>query len=286
MATLQKPETKLHRRFLYLDGDDVINMLSALEGGDVDEILTRTGEDASSGKGGEIDLKVAKGKGSKNKSRRFEEEMKRKRTTHSATTALLRKLHEAHAIGVLDGDYDSEIYAELEAHMLLEFKANIRIHPLHQTISAIRALIKSGPALGVEKSDIAELRVVLNLVEQLSQTGDAGKTFLAFASTSGTTDGYLLLLPIQEASLLVPLDDFGGEATFVAHVDRILGSDEEMMALRLLRNSPLLPMEQKGVREAVPGLVKVLNNLGIEAAEEEFILGEPAVLLKPVCIFK
>jgi hypothetical protein len=45
-------------------------------------------------------------------------------------------------------------------------------------------------------------------------------------------------------------------------------------------------MEQKGVREAVPGLVAILNKLGIEAAEEEFILEEPAVLLKPVCIFK
>jgi hypothetical protein len=286
MATLRKPETKLHRRFLYLDGDDVINMLSALEGGDVDEILTRTGEDASSGKGGEIDLKVAKGKGSKNKTRRFEEEMKRKRTTHSATTALLRKLHEANAVGVLDGDYDAEIYAELEPHMLLEFKANIRIHPLHQAISAIRALVKSGPALGVAKSDIADARGVLKLVEQLSQTGDASKTFLAFATTTGTTDGYLLLLPIQEANLLVPLDDFGGEATFVAHVDRIFAPDEEMMALRILRNSPLLPMEQEGLRDAIPGLVTVLNNLGIDAEEEEFILGKPAVLLKPVCIFK
>lgn len=154
MATLRKPETKLHRRFLYLDGDDVLNMLSALEGGDVDEILIRTGEDASSGKGGEIDLKVAKGRGSKNKARRFEEEMKRKRTTHSATTALLRKLHEANAIGVLDGDYDSEIYAELEPRMLLEFTATIRIHPLHQTITAIRGLIKSGPALGVLPQDV------------------------------------------------------------------------------------------------------------------------------------
>lgn len=286
MATLRKPETKLHRRFLYLDGGDVINMLSALEGGDVDEILTRTGEDASSGKGGEIDLKVAKGKGSKNKSRRFEEEMKRKRTTHSATTALLRKLHAANAIGVLDGDYDFEIYPELEPHMLLEFKADIRIHPIHQAVSAIRALIKSGPALGVEKSDVSELRGVLTMVEQLSQAGDEGKTFLAFASTTGTTDGYLLPLPIQESNLLVPLDDFGGRATFVAHVDRILGPDEEIMALRLLRNSPLLPMEQTGVRDAIPGLVKNLNDLGINATEEDFILGKPAVLLKPVCIFK
>ncbi len=215
--------------------------------------------------------------------------MKRKRTTHSATTALLRKLHEANAVGVLDGDYDAEIYAELEPHMLLEFKASIRIHPLHQAISAIRALIKSGPALGVAKSDIADARGVLKLVEQLSQTGDASKTFLAFAATTGTADGYLLLLPIHEANLLVPLDDFGGGGGG-GHLRCACGSDlrpdEEMMALRIRRNSPLLPMEQEGLRDAIPGLVTVLNDLGIDAAEEEFILGKPAVLLKPVCIFK
>jgi hypothetical protein len=258
MATLKKPETKLHRRFLYLDGDDVINMLSALEGGDVDEVLTRTGEDATSGKGGEIDLKVAKGKGLKNRTRRFEEEMKRKRTTHSATTALLRKLHEANAIGVLDGDYDSTIYPELEPQMMLEFQATVRVHPIHQAVSAARALIKSGPALGVEKKDITELRGVLKMLEQLSQAGTDERTFLAFASTSGTEHGYLLALPIQEPNLLVPLDDFAGSATFVAQVDRILGEGEEVMALRLLRNAPLLPMEQQGIGEAVPGLVETL----------------------------
>jgi len=35
-------------------------------------------------------------------------------------------------------------------------------------------------------------------------------------------------------------------------------------------------------RDCDPGMAE----LGINAAEEDFILGKPAVLLKPVCIFK
>ena len=250
--------------------------------------MTRTGEKcSSSGKGGEIDLKVAKGKGSKNKSRRFEEEMRRKHRPIPQLLLYFGSFMQPTRLGFSDGDYDSEIYPELEPHMLLEFKADIRIHPIRQAVSAIRALIKSGPALGVEKSDVSELRGVLTMVEQLSQTSDEGKTFLAFASTTAPPMAICCLLPIQESNLLVPLDDFGGKATFVAHVDRILGPDEEIMALRLLRNSPLLPMEQTGVRDAVPGLVKNLERpTGINATEEDFILGKPAVLLRPVCIFK
>lgn len=34
---LRKPKTKLYKSFLYLNGDEVINSLSGLEGGDIDE---------------------------------------------------------------------------------------------------------------------------------------------------------------------------------------------------------------------------------------------------------
>jgi hypothetical protein len=46
--------------------------------------------------------------------------------------------------------------------------------------------------------------------------------------------------PIQERHLRVPLDDFHGTATFVAQVDRVIPDEEQVLAIRLLRDAPAL----------------------------------------------
>lgn len=76
----KRPTSNVFRNFLYLDGDQVINALSALEGGDVDEILTRTGEEGGASIGGELGAGPVKAKAGRNRGRKLEEEMLRKRT--------------------------------------------------------------------------------------------------------------------------------------------------------------------------------------------------------------
>ena len=102
-GVLTKPKTQAYRSFLYLNGDEVINSLSALQGGDIDEILTRTAEEGGGEVGAELNVGAAKGKGGRKRSRRSEEEIRRKRTEPSATALLLRKLH-ARVSGFLGAD--------------------------------------------------------------------------------------------------------------------------------------------------------------------------------------
>jgi len=283
----KKPEQKLYTRFLYLNGDEVINSLSALEGGDVDEVLTRQGEEGTGELGGEIDAKVLKGKAGKKRARRFEEEMRRKRTVHSATSTLLRKLREANAIGVIGGDYDATVYEQLEEHMLIEFQAGLRIHPAHQTVSAGRAWIKNAGTFGATKEDIANVRTMVQIMEVMTGSGVGDKnTFLAFAETAGTQDGHRLAFPVEERNLLVPLEDFSGRASFVAQVDRILGEGEQLLALRLMRDVPPLRAELETMSDAVPGLLTPMRELGIQAELSDFALEAPTVVLKPICIYK
>jgi hypothetical protein len=285
-GTLKKPRQSVFRSFLYLDGDRVINSLSALEGGDIDEVLTRVGEDGGGELGGELGVSGAKLKGSRRKGRKFEEEVRRKRTEHSAATTLLKTLHEQEAIGLIQGPYGQEIHSELEDHMLLEFQASIRIHPLHQVITAARGWLKLAPEFGAGKDDVREMAQTVKLMETIAQPGAGERTFLVFAETTGTVNGYKLILPINERHLLVPLDDFTGSATFVAQVDRVLREDDEVLAVRLIRNAPQLALEREGLAEALPELIFGIGELGIETAEEDFFLRAPGVILKPICIYK
>lgn len=286
-ARLKKPKTQAYRSFLYLDGDEVINSLAALEGGDVDEVLVRRGEEGGSDLGGDVNLGAAKAKGARKRGRKFEEELRRKRTLHSAAALLLGKLHDQEAIGVLEGDYGQTVYNELDEHMLLEFKAEIRIHPLHQVISAGRSWVKVAGDFGASRDEIKGVQEGIQILELMSTPGPGdAKTFLAFAETPGTKDGHRLVVPIQERHLVVPLDDFSGRATFVAQVDRILPDGEEVLAIRLIRNAPQLGIERQGLEEALPDLIEAFEELGVRASNDEFFLTAPTVILKPIVIFK
>lgn len=285
-GTLRKPKTQAYRSFLYLNGDEVINSLSALEGGDIDEVLTRTADGGGRELGGELNVGAAKGKGGRKRTRRSEEEIRRKRTEHSAAALLLRKLRDDDAIGVVEGEYGPDVYADLTEHMLLEFQAEIRIHPLHQVVSAARAWLQVAAEYGASRDEIKVMRETVQILELISQPGQGEQMFLAFGETSGTSDGHKLVLPIRERYLLVPLDDFVGRATFVAQVDRIIPDGEEVLAIRLIRNAPQLSIERQGIEEALPELMEGFSELGVEVSTGDFFLTAPAVILKPICIFK
>lgn len=286
-GSLRKPKRKVYRSFLYLNGDEVINSLSGLEGGDIDEILVRSGEEGGGEVGGELGFSGAKAKAGKKRTHRYEEEIRRKRTEHSATVKLLEKLHEQEAIEVIEGNYGREIYEELEEHMLLEFQADIRVHPLHQAVSAAQAFLNAAPAFGTSKEEMRGLRETVQLLEAIAHPGAArDRTLLVFAEAGAEDSDLKLVLPIQTRHLLVDLDDFSGSATFLAQVDRKLSSDEEILAIRLLRNAPQLALEKEGIAEALPDFMSGIQELGIDVSEGDFFLRRPTILLKPICIFK
>src|SRR5205814_335022 len=82
----------VYRRFLYLDGDEILNALAAFEGGGVDEVVRRIIKEQSGNAGLELPLWAAKLSFGGKKSKRVEEEVRLKRTAHSAVAVLLQKL--------------------------------------------------------------------------------------------------------------------------------------------------------------------------------------------------
>jgi len=286
VGTLRSPRNPgVYRSFVYLNADEVINALSALEGGDVDEVLTRRAGDDGSDVGAELSVGVGKAKAGKRKGQRYEEEIRRKRTEHSATSLLLKKLHEEGAIGVVEGEYGGDVYGELREGLLLELKSNVRVHPLHQMRAAAHGWLRSAPGFGLPKADMKEMREIAGFLDALTTSSDDDPSVLTYAHPF-TAREHRLLLPLHERFLLVGLDDLPGEATIVAQVARVLASDEEILAVRFMRDAPVLALERQGLSEALPGLLSGFRELGIDIDQDDVFLRHPTVVLRPICIYR
>ena len=282
-TTFHKPKTRLFRSILYLNGPDVINALSGLEGGDVDEVLVRRASEGGSDLGGELDLKAAKGRAARKRANRLEEELRRRRTEQSALSALLKRLHDEEAIGVVDGDYDASVYSELEEQMLVELTAPIRIHPWHQVVSVMRSWATAAKAYGVDPGELRELREAATMLETILE---GGAQLVVFADSPAATLGYRIVVPMLSQHAVNSLDEFTGRATFIGQVERILDSDERLPIVRVIKNAPLIPRERATLVEAMPELVDIVETLGVDATIDEFILQKPTVVLKPIAIYK
>ena len=294
MSSFKKPKSNVYKRFLYINEADVLNSLSGIEGGAIDEILRTVAEEGSKGLGLDVGVDVpgvggAKAKGDKKKSQKLEEEIRRKRTVHSATVALLDKLHTKDAIGVIEGSYTPEIYEQLEENMPIEFKADIRVHPLHQLVNVAQGWAQLAQDFGLSKKEANEFTQVARQIESAFHGRDKSKKSLViFAEGVEATPEYKLVMPMQAADLLVPVDELIGTATFVAQVDHIVRENEEVLAARIVRNSPVLPAERDMMLEMLPALQELRDDSGIgfRVDEEDIVLRKPAVILKPLCIYR
>jgi hypothetical protein len=64
---------------------------------------------------------------------------------------------------------------------------------------------------------------------------------------------------------------------------------QKVPAARLVRKTPMIsPAEQKMMQDIVPALRNVpgTENIGLEAAENDILLRHPAVIVKPLCIYR
>jgi len=278
------PKTATFKQFVILDGDGVVSALSAIDGGQIDEILTRSAEEHGGEAGGEINVKVAKGGGKRAKGRKVEEEIRRARTRHATAAKLLETLHAQESVGVVDGPLDMDVAGQLEAGMVLQFRAELRLHPLHQADQMLRSFVKVAPQFG-EKQAANNLRSVLQLWGTMVGTGEAGGRLLI---EPHTTDPQLprLLLPVPGDHIEVDLEDLFGDVTVIAQVERLLTDQEEYPAIRMLRGAPSTPFERSALEEGLPDLVEAVSEMGVEISKEDVLIQGPAVILRAVCAYR
>lgn len=278
------PKTAAFKQFVILDGDGVVSALSAIDGGQIDEILTRSAQEDSGEAGGQINVKVAKGGGKRAKGRKVEEEVRRARTRHATAAKLLETLHAHDSVGKVDGTLDMTVLQQVEAGMVLQFRAELRLHPLHQADQMLRSFVHVAPKFG-EKQAAAALRSILPLWGTLVGTGETDARLLLEPRTA-ESQVPRLLMPIPHLHLEVQLDDLLGEVTVLAQVERVLADGEDYPAVRMLRGAPSSQFERTALEESLPELIDGLSELGVPISSEDIFVPGPALILRAVCAYR
>lgn len=280
----QAPKGSAFKQFVLLDAEGIVAALSAIDGGQIDEILTRSAEEQGGEAGGQLNVGVAKGGGKRQRTRTVEEEIRRARTRHATAAKLLDTLKEKESIGVVDGRFDMDVAKQLTAGMVLEFRAELRLHPIHQADAMLRSFLKVAPKFG-EKQISSEMRPVMAMWGALIGTDQADTRLLIEPYTTDPQEPRLLL-PIRRAHFEVDVADLLSEVTVIAQVERLLTEGEHYPALRMLHGAPSTQFERSALEEGIPDLVDGLAGMGIPISEDDVFMPAPAVLLRAICAYR
>lgn len=277
-------KSEVLRTFVVLESAAIFSGLSALDGGAVDEILTHVTEDRGSELEGQLGVSSAKGKGGRRKKRTVQEELRRKRTEHSAAASLIDRLSAAEAIGEVDGEVDEEVAAALTPGHTVRLQGRMVLHPLHEADAMLRSFLKAAPAYGEEAAAKELRREVLPLWEAMVGSGDSAIVLFDLVTRSPQVPR--VLMPVKRSALEVTPSDAQGFVTVLAKADEVLGPDDETLAIRVLQNAPVSKLERSAVEEAAVDIVEGLGEMGVTCTREDLIMRGPSVVLKPLCIWR
>lgn len=279
------PKTQAFRRFVILDGPSILAALSALDGGAVDEILTRRIGESGHDIGGELAAPIAKAKAKRGKSQRVEEELRQVRTEHSAASTLIDRLTEREAVGKLDGPLDDSVLPQISPGMVIELAAQVSPHPLFQLDTVMRSFLKVAPKIG-QGAQVKELRGVLPMFQALTGTGDETGRVL-FDLDTGEQQVPRIVAFASRSSLQVPLDDISGRFTGLVQVDEVLsGPNDELFTLRLVRGAPPSQVERQAILATTESLTDAAAGMGVQLGHSDLVMASPLIILRPLCIWR
>lgn len=293
MEGFKKPDRKAKGKFveyLYLDAEQTAASLSTFEGGLIEELRSLSEEESDKGGsiGGAVGYGPLKAEGNLGKNQRVkrEEEVLLKRTGYSRITTLLEKLRELGALGSMQA-YTPDVYEQVEEGELYEFRAGIRLHPFHQFVSLVQGIAQAGRDWGMGDQEMDQ---IAREAEDAFYGKNRNETLLtAFADAEGAEPEYKIAMSVKKENLLVDFEEFSGTATFVAQIQRKVAEGQKVPAARLVRKTPMVsPAEQQMMLGLVPALrdAPEAEDMGIEITEGDILLRKPAVLVKPLCIYR
>ncbi len=259
--------------------------LSALDGGAVDEIFTKRSGDSGHEVGGEVGIEPVKVRGKRGKTQRIEEEMRRVHTEHSSASALIDRLNEREAVGVLKGVLDEDALSAIQPGMVVQLRAAVSLHPIFQIDAVLASYIKNAPALG-QGEQAKELRKVLPLMRALMGTGDRDGRILLDMET-GADQAARVVAFVERAAIQVPIEDLTGHFSALVQVNEVLqGQDEELLTLRAIRGARPGKAEREGIAEGAQALIEPAKELGVPLTREDLVMPAPLMLLRPIAIWR
>jgi hypothetical protein len=282
-----KPEKHVHRGFYYLDDETVINSLSAVEAGKIDEVVAKVNSAREGGFGGGIGVQAVKAEGSKRSTSSFEEEIVRTRTRFSVFEIWYQNLISTKGLGQFAG-WGPEILNDVQPGDTVELKASLKIVPLQglfrlflwyskqaQTQGTIFS--QKGEELKATKEGERNIRMLL---------GDPEKEELIVIARPNGDEGPPVIIRFAQRWMIGQLGHLSGSYSVVGQVDQVLSSGEELPTMRLTHDAPPTPMELTALREVVKGFVEPSQQMGISVSADDASIQGPALWLTPIAVFR
>ena len=284
----KKPKRQLHRDFLYLDDSAVVNALSAMEAGKVDEIIEQSkvvkeaGIDASLGYG---PAKLAAKKG---KTADVTANLVRTRTAFSAFDAWYQYLSTEDGLGALTA-WDEETRNELEVGDTLEVKARVEFAPIHKLFAIFFAYVdnanKPDSFVTVQTSQLAGMKKVASQARGMVRGADGATSNLVYIYPLAVRSP-LLVGALSDNHFVGDKANMDGEYKVVLQVTALLDRGESLAAIRALSDAPRTDAEMTRITEALDGLAAASQSMGVTIGDADKSFTYPTVLVRPLAIYR
>lgn len=288
MSGYRRPKKHLHREFLYLNHETVINSLSALEAGKVDEIIQKANEAREGGLGATIGAAGTSVSASRKRLANVEEELVRTRTVFSAFDAWYKHLNSAEALGTFD-KWDADVRDALEVGDTVEFEADVALTPIHMIfrtfISFAERAADSGSVFAQTGEELKATQKTARMMREMLGYKDAPPQFLVTMAPLGISEPQVLG-HLEDNFFVSSREAIEGRYRVIAQVDRKFEGSTTAPAVRVLRDVPATPQEIQTVQEALAGFAEPASALGISVTEKETNIAAPAVMMHPIAVWR
>jgi hypothetical protein len=282
-----KPDKHIHRGFYYLDDETVINSLSAVEAGKIDEVVAKVNSAREGGFGGGLGVQGVKAEGSRKSTSSFEEEIVRTRTRFSVFELWYQNLITSKGLGRFTG-WGPDILADVEPGDTVELKARLEAVPLQGLFRLFLWFATQAQTQGTFFSQKGEELKATKEAERNIKLlmGEHAREELLIIATPEGEEGPAVVIPLAQHWMIGQLGHLSGRYSVVAQVDQVLGPGEEFPTMRLTRDAPPIQPELDAFREVVSGFVEPAQQMGITVSPNDASIVGPALWLKPIAIFR
>jgi hypothetical protein len=288
MPNYRPPKQRLHREFLYLNHDTVLNSLSALEAGKVDEIIQKVNEAREGGFDASVGAGPVKGGGKKSKQTSIEEELVKTRTWFSAFDAWHRYLTEAGAFGTFEA-WGADVREALSVGDTLEFSAELVLSPVHKVLRTYLSYAdnagRPNHPFSLKGPQLTEVKQIARMMLEWMGGRDKPTHLPMYIRPGGVTEPRIVGA-LQDAFLIGGHDNIEGTFTVIGQVTGLLHADQVESTIRIIRDVPPTQMEVDVINEAMTNFIDPAREMGVEIDPSDINIPAPAVMLRPIAIFQ
>jgi len=288
MTGYRAPTKRLHREFLYLNHDTVLNSLSALEAGKVDEIIQKVNEARESGLEASVGAGLVRGGGRKKKSATIEEELVKTRTWFSAFDAWYQYLSDADAIGTF-GSWDTEVRDALTVGDTLEFQAELVLSPVHKVLRTFVSFAETagrpGNVFSQKGAELAETKKMAAMMISWMGGRDKPTHLPMYLLPDGVAEPRIIA-GLQDAYVIGGHENIEGTFTVIGQVAALLSGDDVESVIRVIRDVPPTQLEVDTINEALTNFIEPARELGVEIESSDISIPAPAVVMRPIAIYQ